>query len=270
MNKIDEVFASLQQTGETALIPFITVGDPTPELTVEILKQVERAGAHMVELGVPYSDPLADGPVIQRASLRALKHRITIKDCIHIAAKARKEGVNMPFILFSYYNPILQVGVEETFRLLSENEISGVIIPDLPIEENEEARLIAERYQIHLIPLVAPTSNQRIAKITEHASGFVYCVSSLGVTGERSQFDDRLEQFVREVKQISALPAAIGFGISSHEHVKRFSQFSDGVIIGSAIIRKIEEVEHLLLDENARSEGLEQIYSFVRQLKYGE
>lgn len=269
MNKIDAVFSSLQAAGETAFIPFITVGDPKPELTIDILKQVERAGANIVELGVPYSDPLADGPVIQRASLRALKHHITIKDCIQIGKSARDAGIKLPFILFTYYNPVLQFGLEQCFRLMKENDFSGIIIPDLPVEEDEEVRSVAKRYDIHLIPLVAPTSEQRIAKITARASGFIYCVSSLGVTGVRSEFDDRVKPFIQQVKAVTSLPAAIGFGISNHDHVKQFSQFCDAVVVGSAIIRKVEELETMLLQQQTRNQALEAIYLFVRQLKNG-
>lgn len=269
MNKIDRVFATLKETGGTAFIPFITVGDPTLEITLEILKQLERAGADIVELGIPYSDPLADGPVIQQASLRALKHNITIKDGIQLAAAARNAGIKMPFVLFSYFNPILQVGIEDCFKAMKENDISGIIIPDLPFEENKEVREIASSYGIHLIPLVAPTSAQRIHQIVEQASGFIYCVSSLGVTGVRSEFDSRVEQFIRSVKQATNVPAAIGFGVSTAEHVNQFAQYCDGVVVGSAIIRKVEEAEHLLLDETTRTEGLDAIYQFVKNLKSG-
>jgi tryptophan synthase alpha chain len=220
----------------------------------------------MIELGVPYSDPLADGPVIQRAAERALRNRLTIVDCIKVGKKAREAGSRLPFILFSYYNPILQLGLETFFALLKENDISGVIIPDLPVEENEPVKILAERSNICLIPLVAPTSADRIAKIVAQASGFVYCVSSLGVTGERSSFYSGVDDFIRTVKNATALPVAIGFGISRREHVRHFSALCDGVIVGSAIVRKIEEVQPLLLSRENRAEGLRQIEAFVREL----
>lgn len=267
VNQIDLVFEQLQRAGETALIPFITVGDPDPNTTVEILKQVELAGADMVELGVPYSDPLADGPVIQRASLRALEHRMTLQSSIEVGAKARQAGVKIPFILFSYFNPVLQMGIETCFRTLQERGFSGMLIPDLPLEESAEVHSIAQQYNIHLIPLVAPTSKERIAKITKHASGFIYCVSSLGVTGMRSSFDAEVESFIRSVKEASSLPAAVGFGISNREHVKTFSEYCEGVIVGSAIVRKIEEVEPLLSEASTREEGLAEIRKFVSELK---
>jgi tryptophan synthase alpha chain len=160
-NAIDEVFERLKARGETALIPFLTMGDPDLKTSVALVQAAEAAGAHMIELGVPYSDPLADGPVIQRASERALRNRIGLRDCIDVASEARKQGVRLPFILFTYYNPALQLGLERFFELLRANDISGVIIPDLPMEEDEQAKALSEAFGIHLIPLVAPTSAAR-------------------------------------------------------------------------------------------------------------
>jgi tryptophan synthase alpha chain len=267
MNLIDRTFSRLKEQGKTVFIPFVTVGDPDPDTSLDILQQLELAGADLVELGVPYSDPLADGPVIQRSSMRALRHRITIADCIGTARRARERGIRLPFVLFTYYNPVLQFGLERTFRLMRESDMSGIIIPDLPVEESGEARELAAAHGIHLIPLVAPTSNERIRKITERASGFVYCVSSLGVTGMRSEFDAGVERFLASVRQSTSLPIAIGFGISSHEQVERFSKICDGVVVGSAIVRKIEEAGPLLTSPDRREEGLALVREYVRQLK---
>ena len=267
MNLIDQTFSRLRESGQTALIPFITLGDPDLKTSVDILKQLELAGADIVELGVPYSDPLADGPVIQTSSMRALKNRITITDCMEAAVRAREQGVRLPFILFTYYNPVLQLGLDRAFRLLKDHDFSGIIIPDLPVEESGEARAAAEKYGIYLIPLVAPTSNERIRLITSYAKGFVYCVSSLGVTGMRSSFFRGIDEFLSSVKHSTTLPVAIGFGISTHEHVARFSQICDGVVVGSAIVKKIEEVSPLLASAATREEGLLQIREFVRKLK---
>jgi len=188
MNPIDRRFAELRARGETALIPYLTVGDPDPAVTVELLKALQDAGADMIELGVPFSDPLADGPVIQRASARALARGTTLPVCLETARKAREAGVSVPLILFTYFNPALQMGLDLFFRRLADYDISGVILPDLPVEEDEEVAELAERYGIHRIPLVAPTSRERIARIVGRARGFVYCVSSLGVTGMRTDF----------------------------------------------------------------------------------
>ncbi|PYI54911.1 tryptophan synthase subunit alpha [Paenibacillus flagellatus] len=267
MNRIDAKFAELKAQGRTALIPYITMGDPTPDVSLSLLRELELAGADIVELGVPYSDPLADGPVIQRASERALQHRITILDCMKIAKQAREHNVNLPFILFTYYNPVLRIGLETFFELLVEHDISGVIIPDLPFEENGPVKDLSDRFNVHLIPLVAPTSEDRIAKIVSTASGFIYCVSSLGVTGMRSDFFAGIDDFLATVRRSTELPIAIGFGISTGEQFKHFSQSCDGVVVGSAIVRKIEEATPLLLSESSRSDGLVQVREFVRQLR---
>ncbi|MNJ29057.1 Tryptophan synthase alpha chain [compost metagenome] len=267
LNELDLTFERLKAEGKTALMPFITVGDPDPDTTVDILVTLQDAGADIVELGVPYSDPLADGPVIQRASERALVRQITIQTCLDTARKAKERGVTMPFVLFTYYNPALQIGLERFFAMLQETGISGLIIPDLPFEESPEVLALADAANIRLVPLVAPTSNDRIARIMSSARGFIYCVSSLGVTGERTSFYDGVEQFINTVRAQTDLPVAIGFGISSKEQVRRFSEICDGVVIGSAIVRKIEESIPLLQNKDTKSQGLLQIRDFVAQLK---
>jgi tryptophan synthase alpha chain len=267
MNLIDQTFTKLKQEGRTALIPFVTVGDPDFDTSLEIIKRLEQAGADMIELGVPYSDPLADGPVIQRASERALRGSITLTDCIHMAERAREEGVQIPLILFTYFNPVLQFGLEPFFELIIRKGISGLIIPDLPIEEDEEVRAMAEAANIHLIPLVAPTSKDRVTRISKKARGFVYCVSSLGVTGVRSDFHSDIDQFLSTVREATDLPIGIGFGISSREQVERFESVCDAVIVGSAIVRQIEETVPLLEQPATREKGLETIGRFVASLK---
>lgn len=267
MNLIDQRFAELKSRGETALIPFLTVGDPNTQATLEIILEMERAGADLMELGVPYSDPLADGPVIQRSSERALKNRISIFEVIDIARQARSRGSKLPFILFTYYNPVLQIGLERIFKQMKENDISGIIIPDLPLEEDKETRDIALKCGIHLIPLVAPTSNDRIKKIAAQATGFVYCVSSLGVTGVRSEFFGGIDDFIATVKEATDLPVVVGFGISSREQVAKFEGSCDGVVVGSAIVRTIEDVLPHLEANSASPQGLHTIHQFVKQLK---
>ncbi|MBQ4898464.1 tryptophan synthase subunit alpha [Paenibacillus sp. Marseille-P2973] len=267
VNLMEKTFSDLKAKGETALIPFISVGDPDPETTVDIIVELERAGADVLELGVPYSDPLADGPVIQRASERALVRQITIESCIDTARKARERGVNMPFVLFTYYNPVLQTGLDRFFGLLQEAGISGLIIPDLPFEESEEVLRLADQANILLVPLVAPTSSSRISMILSRARGFVYCVSSLGVTGERSAFHQNVDEFIQSVRAQTKLPVAVGFGISNREQAERFAKICDGVVVGSAIVRKIEESLPLLENEATKEQGLLQIRDFVAQLK---
>lgn len=267
MNLIDRTFAELKEKGQTALIPFLTIGDPDLASSIDIIRQLEESGADLIELGVPYSDPLADGPVIQRASERALRNSITILDCIRVASQAREAGVKLPFILFTYYNPALQLGLPRFFELLVENGVSGAIIPDLPYEEGGEVRELAEKYNIHLIPLVAPTSNERVRQIAARAAGFVYCVSSLGVTGVRTEFYEGIDAFLDTVRASTSLPIAVGFGVSTSEHFRAFSQRSDGVIVGSAIVRQIEQALPLLDDPATKNEGLRQIGAFVKALK---
>jgi tryptophan synthase alpha chain len=268
INAIDKTFVNLKEQGKTALIPFLTIGDPDLDASLAIIKELEAAGADLIELGVPYSDPLADGPVIQRASERALSGKLTtILDVIGIAQRAKEEGVKLPFILFTYYNPILQLGLDRFFDLLKANNISGMIIPDLPIEEDSEMRELAERYELHLIPLVAPTSKKRVEAIARKARGFVYCVSSLGVTGERSAFATDIDGFLDTVRGAASVPIAIGFGISNREQVARFEGKCDGVIVGSAIVRTIEEQVEKLRDPAKREEGVRAVGDFVRGLK---
>ncbi|MEW9698978.1 tryptophan synthase subunit alpha [Paenibacillus sp. SI8] len=267
MNRIDQRFAELKERGETALIPFLTIGDPSLEASLALILEMERAGADLIELGVPYSDPLADGPVIQRSSERALQHRISIFDVISVASQARSRGSKLPFILFTYYNPVLQIGLERIFKHMQENEISGIIIPDLPLEEDSETREIAERYSVHLIPLVAPTSNERVKRIAAGAKGFVYCVSSLGVTGVRSEFFGGIDEFLATVREAAKVPIVVGFGISNREQVQRFESLCDGVVVGSAIVRQIEDSLHHLQADSSHPEGLLQIRNFVGQLK---
>jgi tryptophan synthase alpha chain len=268
-NAIDRVFARLRASGETALIPYLTMGDPDLETSVRLVQAAEEAGADMIELGVPYSDPLADGPVIQRASERALRHRIGLADCVAVASKARSLGVKLPFILFTYYNPVLQMGLDRVFSLLKENDISGIIIPDLPYEEDGEARARAEEAGIHLIPLVAPTSEARVERIASRARGFVYCVSSLGVTGVRSTFHEGIDAFLAAVRKAASVPICIGFGISSREQAERFAKTCDGVVVGSAIVRQVEEALAQLTsaDPGERSAGVAAVRDFIAGLK---
>lgn len=267
MNRIDQKFAELKESRQPAFIPFLTIGDPDVRTSIDIMKQLETSGASMVELGVPYSDPLADGPVIQRSSQRALKHhQVSIQDVMDAARQARSEGCELPFILFTYYNPVLQYGLERIFEVLKESDISGLIIPDLPMEEDAEVRILAEKNNIHLIPLVAPTSNDRIKRIVTRASGFVYCVSSLGVTGTRTQFHSGIDEFLTTVKESTNLPIAVGFGISTHEQFARFSESCDGIVVGSALVRQVEEALPLFEKESTRPQALLQIHNFVREL----
>ncbi|MGE6629537.1 tryptophan synthase subunit alpha [Bacillus sp. NPDC077027] len=249
---------------EKLFIPFITAGDPTPELTIDIAKALQSAGAHAIEIGVPYSDPLADGPVIQRASKRALNHGMNIVKAIQLAGEMKKNGVKIPLILFTYYNPVLQLDTEYFFALLRENHISGLLTPDLPLEESSELQTLCRSHDISYISLVAPTSQTRLKKIIEQAEGFLYCVSSLGVTGVRQSFDASISDFISSVKHLSKIPVAVGFGISNRDQVEVMNDISDGVVVGSALVKKIEELQEDLLSTNKRQEALHEFETYAK------
>lgn len=262
-NRIDRIFADHSRK---RFIPFITVGDPSLEATSKIAHALVEAGADIIELGIPYSDPLADGPTIQRASQRALKHGVTIRDALELIIKLRSTGMEAGLVLFSYVNPVLQYGVERFFADLSASGADGVVIPDLPAEESGPAIAAAKKYGVHVISLVAPTSENRIRMIGEQATGFLYCVSSLGVTGARAELRSDLTDFLKRVKAHTSAPTAVGFGISSPEQVRTLAPHADAVIVGSAIVREIERYEEQLLEPNQCDDAVEKIKTFVHQL----
>ncbi len=265
MNLIDQTFNDLREKKQTAFIPFITVGDPNLQTTIEILRELQNAGASIIELGVPYSDPLADGPVIQRASQRALENGVTILDVFNVAKEARKAGIHVPFVLFTYYNPLFQIGFDTAFSLMKTSGINGVIIPDLPIEESTTICSFCLTFDIHYIPLVALTSKDRIQQIVRKAKGFIYCVSSLGVTGTRTELHEGIGNLISSIKNSTDLPIAVGFGISHRDQYQKISELCDGVVVGSAIVEIIEE-NLLLLDKmDTSSLGLKKIHDFVTE-----
>jgi tryptophan synthase alpha chain len=255
-----------QNNRKKQFIPFIMAGDPSEELTIDLALSLQKYGATAIELGVPYSDPLADGPVIQRASIRARKNGMNIEKAIYLGKKLKENGVKIPIILFTYFNPVLQLGENRFFALMQQNNIDGLLIPDLPFEESSLIKEKCGKYQIDFISMVAPTSNQRIEMIAKNAEGFLYCVSSLGVTGERRDFDERIEAFIQHVKAYSSVPVVVGFGISKREHVEKFYQIADGVVIGSAIIRKIESLLPLFTNSTLKREGLQRFEQFLQDL----
>jgi tryptophan synthase alpha chain len=239
MERIERAFAAGGKTA--ALIPFLTAGDPDFDRSLRCFQAVLAAGADIVEIGIPYSDPLADGPVIQSASLRSLRAGFRLPQAFELCRRLRPT-TDAGLVLFSYVNPVLQYTPERFFRDAKEAGADGVIIPDLPFEESEPLRVLADRFSIALIPLVAPTSgDERIAQICKHARGFVYCVSSLGVTGERAQLSERVRTLVASVRQYTDLPAAVGFGVSTPAQAREVGEYADGVIVGSAFVRRVEE-----------------------------
>ncbi|CAM3232848.1 MULTISPECIES: tryptophan synthase subunit alpha [Brevibacillus] len=262
-NRIDHVFADRSRK---RFIPFITVGDPTLEVTYKIAHALVEAGADILELGIPYSDPLADGPTIQQASQRALKHGVAIKDALQLVVKLRASGMEAGLVLFSYVNPVFQYGIERFFADLAASGADGVVIPDLPVEESGSAIAAAKKHGVHVISLVAPTSQTRIRMIGEQATGFLYCVSSLGVTGARTELRGDLTDFLKRVRESTTAPTAVGFGISTPEQVRTLAPHADAVIVGSAIVREIERYGEQLQDPNQCDDAVEKIKNFVHQL----
>ncbi|RSK29344.1 tryptophan synthase subunit alpha [Bacillus sp. HMF5848] len=253
----------LPQTN-SLFVPFIVAGDPCEEATIDLAIALQDVGASCLELGIPYSDPLADGPTIQRAAIRSLKQGMNIERAMTLVPKMRARGLNIPVILFTYYNPVLQLGEDYFFALMRQNDIDGVLIPDLPFEESDALRLRCQKEGIPLISLLAPTSKARVERIAKHAEGFLYCVSSLGVTGVRTTLPPDIEEFLRDVRAYSSVPIVVGFGISTKEQVNNLSSLCDGVVIGSALVNKVEELQALLIDDSLRSEGIEQFKKYVR------
>ncbi|MED2257491.1 tryptophan synthase subunit alpha [Brevibacillus parabrevis] len=262
-NRIDRLFADRSRK---RFIPFITVGDPTIEATFQLVTAMAEAGADVIELGIPYSDPLADGPTIQRASQRALENGVSIADALQLVSRLRQSKVEAGIVLFSYFNPVLQYGVERFFAEIAAHGADGVVIPDLPIEENGPCVAAAKQNGLHVISLVAPTSEARIQTIGEQATGFLYCVSSLGVTGARTDLREDLADFLQRVKASTSAPTAVGFGISTPEQVRAVAPHADGVIVGSAIVQQIENYENELKDPARMPDAVEKIKTFVHQL----
>ncbi len=229
-------------TRKPAFMPYIPLGYPTPAASLDAVRAVVAAGADMVELGVPFSDPLADGPTIQAATQRALENGITVATCLHMAAQLRAEGITVPFLLMGYLNPFLAFGLENLVSAAAHAEIDGFIIPDLPPEEAGELDALCRRENLALVYFLAPTSTpERIARVTEKARGFIYLVSLTGVTGARNQLSDTLPQFVARVRAATDTPLAVGFGIGDGAQARQVAQFADGVIVGSALVKRMAD-----------------------------
>ncbi len=243
MSRISATFAKLRSEGRIALMPYLTVGFPERDSTLDLVPALEAAGASLFELGVPFSDPLADGATIQRATQRALENGITITDCIATVAELRARRVVAPLLLMGYYNPLLRYGLERACADLAAAGGDGWIIPDLPLEEAADLRQVAAAHQLDLIMFVAPTTPpNRIAQIVAQASGFLYIVSLTGVTGARQALASNLDNLIINVRQQTNLPLVVGFGISQPAHVAEVARLADGAIVGSALIDRIERL----------------------------
>lgn len=233
MSKIQEAF----KNGK-AFIPFITCGDPDLETTGKIVREMEKAGADLIELGIPFSDPTAEGPVIQGANIRALAGGVTTDKIFAFVSELRKD-VKVPLVFMTYANVVFSYGIERFAAKCEEAGIDGIILPDVPHEEKDEFAPICRAHGIDFISLIAPTSENRIAEIAKDAEGFVYVVSSLGVTGVRSEIRTNLSAVVSKIRENTNIPCAIGFGISKPEQAAEMAKLADGVIVGSAIVKRI-------------------------------
>ena len=241
MNRIEQKFNSLQKKNEKALIGFVTAGDPDLKRSMEIIGTMMDSGIDILELGVPFSDPSADGPVIEQACKRALANNVTIEDVLDMAGKIRKK-TQIPIIIFTYYNPVFAMGVENFCQKALKNGADGVLIVDLPFEESDEILRFKEAEKLCLIRLIAPlTPYKRMKMITKSASGFIYLISKTGFTGS-SGFDAKKTSLIaKNLRSSTSLPICTGFGISTSDHVREVAAFSDGVVIGSAFVKIIED-----------------------------
>jgi tryptophan synthase alpha chain len=242
VGRIEDAFTKLKQEGRKGFIPFITAGDPDLTTTEQILIELAHAGATVIELGVPFSDPMADGPVIQRASERALKNSFGLDDLLAMVARARTQ-IDVPVILFSYFNPLLQFGITRLAQTAKAAGIDGVLVTDMTPEESGEFEAELRANNLDMIFLVAPTStDERLKLVAEHASGFVYAVSRAGVTGTRETVSVEAEKLVTRMREFTSLPIAVGFGISTVEQVGDVQRYADAVVVGSAIVAEMERL----------------------------
>jgi tryptophan synthase alpha chain len=260
MGSVGKQIETLRDRGQCALIPFITAGDPDLETTAQALHVLDRSGADLIELGVPYSDPLADGPVIQAAATRALQRGTRLEQVLEML-KTVSPHLQAPIILFTYYNPIINRGISTFMQQIAAAGASGLVIPDLPLEEVDAVLTAAKHSGIEVILLVAPTSpKQRIEAIAQQSQGFIYLVSVTGVTGMRSQIESRVQTLLTELHSVTDKPIGVGFGISQPSQAKQVMEWgADAVIVGSAFVKR--------LAEGSPDQGLQAIETFCRSLK---
>lgn len=259
-SRLDATFAALRARRERALVPYFTVGDPSIAATRQLVVEVARRGADVIELGIPFSDPLADGPVIQRATQRALAAGVTLPRVLEMVREMRGE-VSVPLVFLTYYNPILAFGLKAFCRTAVEAGVDGVIVADLPPEEAAPLQAEAEPAGLDLVHLVAPTSTpERMRRIARASQGFIYMVSLTGVTGERVAVAPELTQQLRALRAITTRPICVGFGISTHAQAMEVGRVADGVIVGSAIVRLVEQ-------HGGTSDLLARVGDFIAALK---
>ena len=241
------------------MYPFSLPRDPDTDTTYDLVLRLEKAGADIIELGIPYTDPLADGPVNQAAAVRALKNGITLPDILELVKKLR-EKTQVPIAFLMYFNCVLQYGVEKFLADCEANGVDGLVIPDLPYEERQQYQDIFAKYDVDIIPLVTPVSKDRIAKIVKDSSGFIYCVTSTGTTGVRSDFSTDFDSFLGEVKKHTDTARVLGFGISTPAHVRDLKGYAEGLIVGSAVVKKMAKAK-------TKEDLLSSVAGFVSELK---
>lgn len=261
MSHISDTFTRLKGEGRAALMPYITAGHPTLPATEALLFALEESGADMIELGIPYSDPLADGPTVQRAAQIALQNGATIPRIHAMMRRVREQGLSIPVLYMVYYNCVFRHGEERFLDEAAASGIDGLIIPDLPLEEAEEVEGLAAERGLDLVYLLAPTSTpERIAEAGRRSRGFIYCVSLTGVTGARDRLSAAIEPMLRRIREATSLPLAVGFGISRPEHAAAVAKLADGVIVGSALVERIDEAP----DE---TEAVNRAAAYIRSLR---
>ena len=258
MNKIQEAFDKKKAEGKKAFISFLTAGDPSLEKTEEYIIEMEKAGAALIEIGIPFSDPIAEGPVIQEANVRALSvPGGCTTDAVFDMVERVSAKVSVPLVFLTYLNPVFKYGYDRFCARCKEAGISGLIIPDMPFEEKGELRDIAAGYDVDIISLIAPTSDERIQMIAKEATGYIYLVSSMGVTGVRSEITTDIASIVAKIREVTDTPVAVGFGISNPEQAARYSAMADGVIVGSAIVK-------IIAAHGAEAAG--PVYDYVKEM----
>lgn len=257
MNRLKQTMSDVLQRKRKIVCAFLTLGYPSVSQTEKLIVEFEKIGVDVIELGFPFSDPLADGPTIQRSSEYALKHGVKLQDAFKVVASVRKQGVNTPIVFFSYINPIYALGIEKTAKLLAQSGFDGVVIPDLPPDELGKTEQALKKNNLLQIHLVAPTTEAKRARwIAKKSQGFIYYVSLRGVTGARQKLGNDLAPHVKALKRIAKIPVLVGFGISTREHVKKVSRIADGVIVGSAIVQSLSK----------KNGGIRKTIRFVKSL----
>lgn len=252
MSRIKDVFAKGK-----AFIPFITAGDPNLDKTVDYVIEMAKAGADIIEIGIPFSDPTAEGVVIQEANIRSLKNGFKM-DNLFAAVEKIRESTDIPLVFMTYINPIFHYGYDAFFKRCQELKVDGFISPDVPYEEKAEIEEVAKQYDVDVISMVSPTSDERVTRIAKEATGFIYVVSSMGVTGVRSQISTDLDRIVGKIREVTDTPCAIGFGISTPQQAQTMAGIADGAIVGSAIVRIVEKY-----GENAA----QPLFDYVKEMK---